>query len=50
VTVAGLVQWAGAAPEPLFAADRQYRRMVGAVDRVRDRFGEEALFLAGAMR
>jgi DNA polymerase IV len=50
VTVAGLVKWAGAAPEPLFAEDRQYRRMVGAVDRVRDRFGEEALFLAGARR
>jgi DNA polymerase-4 len=50
VTVAGLVKWSGGPPEPLFAEDRQYRRMVGAVDRVRDRFGEEALFLAAAMR
>lgn len=50
VTAAGLVKWAGAAPEPMFAEDRQYRRMVGAVDRVRDRFGEEALVLAAAMR
>lgn len=50
VSVAGLVQWAGEPQGALFAGDRRYRRMVGAVDRVRDRFGEEALFLAAAMR
>jgi DNA polymerase-4 len=50
VSVAGLVKWSGAAGEALFADDRRYRTMVGAVDRVRDRFGDDSLFLAAAMR
>ncbi len=50
VSVAGLVQWSGKSQAPLFVEDRQYRRMVDAVDRVRDRFGEEAVFLAAALR
>jgi hypothetical protein len=50
VSVAGLVQWAGTAPGALFAEQAQYRRMVMAVDGVRDRFGEDALFPAVSIR
>jgi DNA polymerase IV len=50
VTMAELVSWKGAAHQPLFASDRRYRKMVKAVDRARDRFGESALLRAVSLR
>jgi DNA polymerase-4 len=50
ISVAGLVQWSGTTPDALFVEDHQYRRMVQAVDGVRDRFGEDALFPAASIR
>ena len=50
VSMSELVTWKGAAPRDLFASDRQYRKMVRAVDRARDRFGESALLRAAALR
>jgi DNA polymerase-4 len=50
VSVAELLPWRGGAEGALFASDRKYRRMVGAVDRARDRFGESSLVRAAAMR
>jgi len=50
VSMAELVTWKGAAPRDLFASDRRYRKMVHAVDRARDRFGESSLLRAAALR
>jgi DNA polymerase-4 len=50
VSVSELVTWKGAAPRDLFASDRRYRKMVNAVDRARDRFGESSLLRASALR
>lgn len=51
VSVAGLESGrSGSDPIPLFAQDRRYRRIVKAVDRARDRFGETVLVRAAALR
>ena len=50
VTMSELVPWKGAMHRPLFAEDRRYRKMVKAVDRARDRFGESALLRAVSLR
>jgi len=50
VSMAELVPWKGAAHRPLFAEDRRYRKMVKAVDRARDRFGESSLLRAVSLR
>jgi len=50
ISVADLLPWRGSAAGALFASDRKYRKMVRAVDRARDRFGESSLVRAAAMR
>jgi DNA polymerase-4 len=50
VSVSGLVQADGGVQECLFASDEHRRRMIAAVDSLRDRFGDSAIVRAGVLK
>ncbi len=50
VSVSGLVNAAGYYQQSLFGGDEHRRRMLEAVDSLRDKFGEHALVKAGVLR
>ena len=50
VSVSALVKADGSVQESLFATDEHRRRMIEAVDSLRDRFGDSALVRAGVLK